>query len=154
MGGVKALTLTLCAAVILASITSMIIPSERNSKIIKLILSVFVLISLIAPIYKLGSVIGYNLNDATINSQLNLTKEKADEILSQTSSATFYGLLKPHIENFGIKDDFFIDTEVQYVDDKAVLKSVNIHFDDLHKIEAENLKQYLMKITGINVNIQ
>jgi len=150
MNDVKVLTLSLCISVIVFSMLSMIIPNEKSGKIIKMILSVFILISLISPFTKLVKR-DFNFS-SNISSQIS--EESVYKILNDSSSDVLYSLIKNQIENYGVENDFYIDSKVEYKNKSAILKDINIYFIGENNIEKNDLKEYIKKNIGLNVIIK
>lgn len=150
MNDVKVITLSLCVAVVVFSSISMIIPNEKNGKIIKMILSIFILICLISPFTKLVK----GDFKYIYNTNTQILEENICNILNDASNGTIYSLLKTPIENYGIVNDFYIDSEVEYKNNSAIFKEINIYFIGDNNIEKSHLEEYIKKSIGINVNIK
>lgn len=150
MSYVKTLTLSLCITIVIFSIISTITPNEKNGKIIKLILSVFILISLISPFTKMVKS-DFKLTE---QSDVFISDNSISNVLNSASDDAIYRLLKTPIESFGIDNDFSVVTEVEYENNSAILKEINVYLLGENNIDKNMLMEYIEKTIGLRVNIK
>ena len=156
MENVKVFALSVCVSLVVASILSMVIPNIEKNKIIKAVLSAFILSGLILPLKSIldGSTSPYSSDyiEATY-SQSYEYDENTLQNLENAASASLYPIIKSELDKLGITEDFGIKLVICAENEGIKIESVNINVWDLHSIEKEQLQEQIEKNTGLPINI-
>lgn len=135
-------TYTVCITLIFSIIFSLLLPKNSNGKVGKIIITVFIMLSLIAP-FKAN---GFDLNFEdlkVINEQQTENKEKS------------YGTtIKSNIEktlNDGNYKNSKAKVNVKIKDDELYIKSVEIYI--LNEYDKSEVKKYIFDKLGINAQV-
>lgn len=147
---------SMCSAVVIGSIVTMIVPSIEKQKIMKLVISVFVLAGVISPLLNLIDEIDISAEafkqDSAESSQIMLNQGALEELENNVSQALF-SLIQEELEKNNIKNEFGINVELEQKQDGISVKSVNIEVADLHIIEKERIRLLLEENLGLEINI-
>ncbi len=135
-------TYTVCITLIFSVIFSLLLPKGSNGKVGKIIITVFIMISFIAPIKANGLNIDFD--------NMNLISEKQDENKEQSYST----IIKSNIEktlNDGNYNNSKAKVNVKIKDDKLYIKSVDIYI--LIDYDKSEVQKYVFDKLGINAQV-
>lgn len=135
-------TYTVCITLIFSIIFSLLLPKGSNGKVGKIIITVFIMISFIAP-FKAS---GFDLNFDDVN----LISEKQEENKEQSYSA----IIKSNIEktlNDGNYSNSKAKVNVKIKDDELYIKSVDIYI--LNDYDKSEVQKYIFDKLGINAQV-
>ncbi len=157
MEAVKVWGFSMCAAVVIGSIVTMILPSIEKQKIIKLVISAFVLAGVVSPLLNVINGIDISAQaleqNGTEDSQFQLDENTFQELENSVSQAIF-PLIQQELEKMNIDSDFGINTELAQEQDGISVKCVNITISDLHMIEKDELELLLEDTLGLTISIE
>ncbi len=157
MEAVKVWGFSMCTAVVIGSITIMIVPSIEKQRIMKLVISAFVLAGVISPLLNVIDEMDISAQalsqDTTSSGYIQLDDNTLEELENNVSQALF-PLVQDEFEKMNISNEFGIVVELSQKQDGISVKCVNIWVADLHIIEKENLKILLEENLGLDVNIE
>ncbi len=156
MEAVKVWGFAMCTAVVIGSVTTMIVPSIEKQRVMKLVISAFVLAGVISPLLNVIDEIDFSVQaleqDAISSSQIQLDDKALDELEDNVSQALF-PIIQEEFTKMNISNEFGITTELEQEQEGISVKNVNITIEDLHMIEKENVRLILEKNLGLEVNI-
>ena len=157
MEAVKVWGFSMCAAVVVGSIVTMIVPSIDKQKIMKLVISAFVLAGVISPLLNVLDNIDISAQaleqNAVETSQFQLDEETFGELEDNVSQA-IYPLIQQELEKMNISSEFGINTELEQKQDGITVKCVNITIADLHMIKKDKIKSSIEDSLGLEINIE
>ena len=90
----------------------------------------------------------------TEQSDVFISDNSISNVLNSASDDAIYRLLKTPIESFGIDNDFSVVTEVEYENNSAILKEINVYLLGENNIDKNMLMEYIEKTIGLRVNIK
>ena len=153
---VKVWGFSMCSAVVIGSVVSMIAPSLEKQKMMKLIISAFVLAGILSPMLNLIDEIDLSLQasaENVVEEQDIIFDENLLKDLENSVSQSLFPLVKDEIYDFDPSLDFGINTELNQSKKGIQIECVNIAVTDLHKIDKDNLKAALERNLGLSINI-
>lgn len=156
MDAVKVWGFSMCSAVVIGSVVSMIAPSLEKQKMMKLVISAFVLAGVISPMLNLIDEIDLSVQasgESTIETEEFEFDENLLNELENSVSQSLFPIIQIEFEKRNIDYDFGINVELKQGEDGIQVECVNITVMDLHKIEKDELKAIIEKNLGLNVNI-
>ncbi|MBQ8868526.1 MAG: stage III sporulation protein AF [Oscillospiraceae bacterium] len=156
MEAVKVWGFSMCAAVVIGSVVSMIAPSLEKHKMMKLIISAFVLAGVLSPMLNLIDEIDLSLQasaENVVEKQDHILDENMLNKLENSVSQSLFPLIDDELDALGLSSDFGINTELKQSEDRIEIECVNITVMDLHKIDKDNLKAALERNLGLTIKI-
>ena len=156
METVKVWGFSMCTAVVIGSMVSMIAPSIEKQKMMKLIISAFVLAGILSPMLNLIDEIDLSLQASAENiveEQNYILDENLLNELENNVSQSLFPLIEDELNALNLSTDFGVYTELIQSDDGIEIECVNITVMDLHKIDKDNLKAVLERNIGLPINI-
>ncbi len=156
MEAVKVWGFSMCAAVVIGSVVSMIVPSLEKQKMMKLIISAFVLTGVLSPMLNLIDKIDLSLQasaENVVEEQYYVLDDDRLSELENSVSQSLFPLVEAELEVLEQSRDFGINTELKQSDDGIRIECVNITVMDLHKIDKDSLKATLEKSLGLPISI-
>lgn len=157
MDSVKSFALSACISMVIGSIISMIVPNIEKNRIIKLLLSAFVLAGLISPllsVFKSNNLFkNINTYETNVDADYGYNKNILEDI-ENSASESLYPIIKDELSRLGFYDDFGVKVEILDKKEGIEVESVNINVWDLHSIEKEKLQVSLTEKTGLPIKIK
>ena len=159
MEAVKVWSFSVCIAIVIGAITSMIAPSLTKHKIIRIVISVFVLAGIMSPLVDVLDETNLSLEAVNeLNNYEEFEGQQAleEDILNKLEDAvdkTMYDIVKQELLRFGIEENFGMHVDLVYQKDGISVEGVNIAIEDLHMIEQERLAEELEKNLGFPVSV-
>jgi len=135
-------TYTVCITLIFSIIFSLLLPKNSNGKVGKIIITVFIMLSLIAPFKANGFDLSFE-DIKVINEQQTENKEKS-----------YSTTIKSNIEktlNDGNYKNSKVKVNVKIKDDELYIKSVEIYI--LNEYDKSEVKKYIFDKLGINAQV-
>ena len=157
MEAVKVWSFSMCGAVVVGSIVTMIVPSIEKQKIMKIIISAFILIGVVSPLLNVIDEIDISeqvVNQSIIESSIIYLDENSFNELENGVSQAIYPLVQGELDKMNVKAEFGINTELEQQEEGISIKCVNINIADLHMIEKEKIKASIEKNLGLEINIE
>ena len=155
MDAVKVWAFSMCAAVVIASIVTMIVPSLEKQKMMKLIISTFVLAGVLSPTLNIIDEIELSV-DASAHTAIETERLEIDETslesLENNVSQALFPIIQDELEKNEFMYDFGLSVELIQEDAGISIECVNITVTDLHKIEKDKLKATLEENLGFEIN--
>ena len=135
-------TYTVCITLIFSIIFSLLIPKDSNGKVGKIIITVFIMISFIAP-FKAS---GFDFNFDGINSISEQQAENKEE--------SYSAIIKSNIEK-ALSDGNYSNSKakvkVKIKDDELYIKEADIYI--LNDYDKSEVQKYIFDKLGINVQV-
>lgn len=158
METVKVWAISVCVAVVIGSVISMITPAIGKQKIMRIVISAFILSAMIFPAL---SIIEKNdlLEDTLSNIKIQENSDSFylnDEMLlklEEASVSALYPILKLELSEVGITEEFGINLKLSQQNEGIEIEEVNISISDLHMIKKDEIQNKLKKKTGLPIEI-
>ena len=135
-------TYTVCITLIFSMIFSLLLPKDSNGKVGKIIITVFIMISFIAPFKASG--FDFNFDD------INLISEQQAENKEESYSA----IIKSNIEK-ALSDGNYSNSKakvkVKIKDDELYIKEADIYI--LNDYDKSEVQKYIFDKLGINAQV-
>lgn len=135
-------TYTVCITLIFSVIFSLLLPKGANGKVGKIIITVFIMISFIAPI----KANGLNFNFDNINS----ISEKQEENEEESYGAIIKSNIEKTLSDAGYKNSK-AKLKVKINDNELYIKSAEIYI--LNDYDKSEVKKYIFDKLGINAQV-
>ena len=135
-------TYTVCITLIFSIIFSLLLPKDSNGKVGKIIITVFIMISFIAPFKASG--FDFNFDD------INLISEQQAENKEESYSA----IIKSNIEKTlsdGNYSNSKAKVKVKIKDDELYIKEADIYI--LNDYDKSEVQKYIFDKLGINAQV-
>ena len=157
MEAVKVWGFSMCGAVVVGSIVTMIVPSIEKQKIMKIVISTFILIGVVSPLLNIIDEIDVSeqvVNQSIIESSIIYLDENSFIELENSVSQAIYPLIQGELEKMNVKAEFGINTELEQKEEGISIKCVNINIADVHMIKKEKIKANIEENLGLEINIE
>ena len=146
----------MCVSLVIGAILSMIAPNIEKNKVLKVILSAFILTGLISPLSSIVSNSDF-IENINYTEAAKYESYKYDETalknLEETASISLHPIIMSELSNLGVNDNFGLKLNFDIEKEGVKIESVNISIWDLHSIEKDKLQADLTKKTGLPINI-
>lgn len=156
MEAVKVWGFSMCSAVVIGSIVTMIVPSIEKQKIMKLVISAFVLAGVISPLLNVIDEVDFSPQvfgqDADAYNQIEIDDNTLEELENSVSQSLF-PLIQAELEGMNISNEFGVSVELARESEGIAINCVNITIADLHIIETEKISSAISENLGFDVNI-
>lgn len=157
MEGVKSWCLSVCFSAIIGSIILIISPNIEKQKIIKVVVSAFVLIGILSPVLKV-----LNTNDPSIDKWFEEYSETMHSkpleesqnlcnIIEESTIQSLYPIFKEQLNSIGITTDFSLSVDFDLTNEGVVINNVNIGFSNEEKIKKEEIKAFLNEKNSLEI---
>jgi hypothetical protein len=156
MDGVKVWCLSVCFAAVVGTVIMMLTPSIEKNKILKAVISVFILSSVISPMIPLVDSMDFSFGlyndiqnnvsdfDATIN---------LNQMLEKSACEALYPIIKEKLIRYGIDDEFGITVKLFEKTEGYEINCVNIVINNERIIDKKAIEEDLLIDLGLNVVI-
>ena len=156
MNAVKVWGLSICVAVIIGALVSMIMPSLEKNKVFKLILSAFILVSAISPVSSIVDSISVRFETSYEKqnlSQNEIVYDKMIDSLENSSCEVLYPLIKDYMKDYGFEDEFGVSVVLRRKESGIEVERVNIIVSGEHKIDKAFIEERLSEKLGLNIEL-
>ena len=149
MNDVKSICFTLCIGVVICSIMTLLIPKIKENKMLKNVLSIFLLVSVLGSVAAIPKSVSFDVNSITPDINTSIERNIVEYI-----EKTVYDNIKKAIKKEGINEKYSLNVDVSYENDSVILNYANISFEPPHKINIDELKNKIKNELGIIVDIK
>ena len=156
MDSVKAWGLSACAALVVGAGVSMIVPSLEKNKMIKLVLSSFMLVSIVSPMLSMINSADFSLDDLIGNESVYSNVEMTDDalkLLENSSCEALYPVISEKIKEYGLDKEFGLSVVLRKKNGGVEIERVDINMGTENIIEINGLEDYLRQNLGLPIEI-
>lgn len=159
MEAVKVWGFSMCVSVVIGAIVSMIAPSLGKQKIMKMIISVFVLVGVLSPLINILEANDFSIdalggldNISSESKEIELSADLLDDLEINVTQSLF-PLIKQELSYYKLEEEFGVNVKLNQQKDGISIDCVNITLMDLHKIDQDVLTNDLEKNLGLPISV-
>jgi len=156
---VKVWGFSMCVSVVIGAIVSMIAPSLGKQKIMKMIISVFVLVGVLSPLINILEANDFSIdalggldNISSESKEIELSADLLDDLEINVTQSLF-PLIKQELSYYKLEEEFGVNVKLNQQKDGISIDCVNITLMDLHKIDQDVLTNDLEKNLGLPISV-
>lgn len=158
MDAVKVWCFSVCVALVIGAVVSMIVPSIDKQKIMRLVISAFILAGIISPMLTVVKEINISFEAQDYEEYLADIDDTEQEktlilTLEDTVAKSLFPLVKKQLDNLNINEEFGIKVALSKEKEGITVDKVNISLSDLHMIDQDALENELKESLGLPISI-
>lgn len=158
METLKTFAISTCAVLVIASLTSMIVPNISQKNVIRILISTFILSGILYSIFDFVSNNNYSINSAfftEVNGSEYEQIEYPDKILNSLEECTVnavYPMIKDELKKYGV-EQFGVTVSLESQKNGVSIKCVNITVHEPHINNIGDISIAIKNQIGLDVNL-